>query len=98
MFVILTLRIGGNKLFVRKTLKEMRLKKHMTQQNVADKIGLTRMGYSKIENCTRDPSFKILLKIKELMAYENDNLFDIYKNEKKIEVRTTFKISKKPNK
>jgi len=61
----------------------MRLKKHMTQQNIADKIGLTRMGYSKIENGTRDPSFKILLKIKELLAYENDNLFDICENQEK---------------
>ncbi|HEY8889205.1 MAG TPA: helix-turn-helix transcriptional regulator [Clostridium sp.] len=70
-------------MIVRKILKEMRLKKHMTQQNIADKIGLTRMGYSKIENGTRDPSFKILLKIKELLAYENDNLFDICENQEK---------------
>lgn len=62
----------------------MRHKKNLTQQNVADIIGMTRMGYSKIENCTRDPSFKISLKIKKLMLYENDNLFDVYEDEKKI--------------
>lgn len=85
-------------MIVRKNLKEMRLKKKMTQQNVADKIGLTRMGYSKIENCTRDPSFKILLEIKKTMTYENDNLFDIYRNEEKIRVRSTSKIGEKSHK
>ena len=85
-------------MFVRKKLKQMRLKKKMTQRNVADEIGVTRMGYSKIENCTRDPSFKILLKIKNVMAYENDDLFDIYKNEEKTRVRITFKISEKSHK
>jgi len=73
----------------------MRLKKHMTQQNIADKIGLTRMGYSKIENCTRDPSYKISLKIKNVMDYKNDDLFDIYENqEKKLGLELRPKSSK----
>jgi len=81
-------------LIARKKLKEIRLKKKMTQQNVADKIGVTRMGYSKIENCTRDPSFKLSLKIKKIMVYENDDLFDIYKNQEKLRLEVRSKSVK----
>ncbi|MBU3174421.1 helix-turn-helix transcriptional regulator [Clostridium estertheticum] len=77
---------------VRKNLKGIRLKKKMTQQNIADEIGLTRMGYSKIENCTRDPSYKISLKIKKVMEYKDDDLFDIYEKQEKIRDSITFKI------
>ena len=48
----------------------------MTQQEVADFVGIKRATYGMIENNKRDPSFKVAKRIKKLFQYENDDLFN----------------------
>ena len=48
-------------------LEELRLKKGLTQQNIADEIGVNRGSYSNWENGKREPSFEILLKLASIL-------------------------------
>lgn len=66
---------------VRKKLKEIRLLRNMTQQNVADLTGIARAYYSSIENYTKEPSFRVVKLIKNVLDYEGDDLFDIFKED-----------------
>lgn len=70
---------------VRQKLKEVRRQKKMTQQQVADQIGINRNSYSNIENYKKNPSFRLVKKIKKVLDYYNDDLFDVYENGKNIE-------------
>ncbi|MCB2309258.1 helix-turn-helix domain-containing protein [Clostridium estertheticum] len=77
-------KIKKRQVTVRKKLKEIRLQKKLTQKDVADLAEITRAYYTRIENHTREPSYRVVKKIKSALEYENDDLFDIYKNEEKI--------------
>lgn len=70
---------------IRQKLKEVRREKKMTQQQVADQIGINRNSYSNIENYKKNPSFRLVKKIKKVLDYYNDDLFDVYENGKNIE-------------
>lgn len=70
---------------IRQKLKEVRRQKKMTQQQVADQIGINRNSYSNIENYKKNPSFRLVKKIKKVLDYYNDDLFDVYENGKNIE-------------
>lgn len=60
---------------MRKRLKEQRVKKEYTQKSIALKLGISRTTYTNIENGRKNPSFSIALKIKNLLNYNNDNIF-----------------------
>lgn len=49
------------------TLKSARLEKGWTQQQVADKLGITKGTYSNIERKQRNPSLKTALKIQKIL-------------------------------
>lgn len=57
-------------------LKQIRLKNRWTQQNVADKIGITKAAYSNIENQKRNPSLKIAIKLQHLFGLSIENLIE----------------------
>ncbi|MCQ2911723.1 MAG: helix-turn-helix domain-containing protein [Clostridia bacterium] len=61
-------------------LKEYRSKYNMTQQDLADKIGVNRVMISKLEKGDYNPSFKELVKISYKLTNSSDLFFDIITN------------------
>lgn len=59
----------------RHKLKEIREGKGLSQQKIADSIGITRAAYNMIENNKRNPGFRVAKEIKKILEYENDDLF-----------------------
>lgn len=76
-------KINKRQVPVRKKLKEIRLQNKLTQKNVADLAEITRAYYTRIENHTREPSYRVVKKIKSALEYENDDLFDVYEKQEK---------------
>lgn len=55
-------------------LKEIRMKRKITQQEVADYIGCSSVVYSRYECGTRQPSIEMLLKLADLFGVTVDFL------------------------
>ncbi|CEN88755.1 DNA-binding protein [[Clostridium] sordellii] len=60
---------------MRTNLKEVRKNKNLTQLQVANKLNIERSYYTKIERGQRTPSLDIGLKIKEILNYNDDDIF-----------------------
>ena len=60
---------------MRTNLKEVRKNKNLTQLQVANKLNIERSYYTKIERGQRTPSLDIALKIKEILNYDDDDIF-----------------------
>lgn len=60
---------------MRLILKNQRKMQSLTQQELADRIGVTRSAYSNIEVGIRNPSLKLSLKLKEVLNYREDDIF-----------------------
>lgn len=60
---------------MRTNLKEVRKNKSLTQLQVANKLNIERSYYTKIERGQRTPSLDIALKIKEILNYNDDDIF-----------------------
>ena len=56
-------------------LKMLRKKKGLTQQEIADEIGINRGSYSNWEKGKREPSFENLVKLADLFDVSLDWLF-----------------------
>lgn len=54
---------------------EIRKKRNMTQAKVAEKCNIARSTYAGIECGQVNPSFAVMLKIKEALKYKRDDLF-----------------------
>ena len=57
-------------------LKQIRLENRWTQQNVEDKIGITKAAYSNIENQKRNPSLKVAIKLQYLFGLPIEKLIE----------------------
>lgn len=55
-------------------LKKLRTNKKLSQQAMADYLGITRQGYAKYENKDSEPSFEILHKISTYFNVTTDYL------------------------
>ena len=55
-------------------LKEIRIKRNLTQQQVADNIGCSTVVYSRYENGIRQPSIETLLRLADLFGVTVDYL------------------------
>ena len=55
-------------------LKEVRTRRNMTQQTVADYIGCSSVVFSRYERGTRQPSIEMLLKLADLFGVTVDYL------------------------
>ena len=55
-------------------LREIRLKHHYTQQQVADLINCTTVTYSRYENDIREPSIDVLISLADLYCTSVDYL------------------------
>ncbi len=62
---------------MRELLKQERVKKGLTQQEIANLVGISRVHYTQIENNAnnKNPSFDVAVKIKKVLGYFNDDLF-----------------------
>lgn len=60
---------------MRKKLIEKRKSKKMSQEQIAQKIGVERSTYSGYERGYFNPSMKSALKIKEVLGYSRDDIF-----------------------
>lgn len=56
-------------------LKELRLKKGLTQQEIADLVHVNRVTYTNWEKGKREPSFENLVKLADLFEVSLDWLF-----------------------
>lgn len=63
---------------MRHWLKELRLRKKMTQSQVAQNVGITTQHYNYIENGERNPSPEIAKKIAVILGFKKHwyKLFD----------------------
>ena len=57
-----------------KRLREMRMKRGFTQQNMADSINVALRSYQCYETGTRNPSFDLLVKIADTLDVSTDYL------------------------
>ncbi len=72
------------------TLKNIRIEKGMTQEQVADKIGLTRQAISAYESGKRQPGLDILMSLAEFYNVEIEEiLYGTKKQNHNIIVKTT---------
>ena len=55
-------------------LKEIRVKRNLTQQQVADHIGCSSVAYSRYENGNRQPSIETLIRLADLFSVTVDFL------------------------
>lgn len=60
---------------MRSNLKELRTVNKMTQQQIAEKIGISRTTYTKIELGIANPSFNTAIKIKQVLGFKDDDIF-----------------------
>lgn len=72
--VIYSLHRGGDG-FVRNRLKIARVSMDLTQQQLADKVGVTRQTISLIEKGTYNPTLKLCLQICYVLNKTLDDLF-----------------------
>lgn len=56
-------------------LREVRIKANLTNQDVADKIGISKEYYWMIENGKRKLSYKLAVKIASVFNTKPDNIF-----------------------
>ncbi len=64
-------------------MKEKRLGLKMTQAQVAEKVGITRAHYTKIERGSKNPSLPVWFRLKKLLKLEDEE-FQNEPEEKKI--------------
>ena len=72
-------------------LKETRIDKGLTQEEVADRIGLTRQAVSAYESGKRQPGIDILMKLAEIYEVNIENL--LYGKKDVIERRRVKRIA-----
>lgn len=61
---------------MREKLREVRLNRKMTQSNIAQKLCIDRTYYNKMENGHKRISLEMGLKLKEILNYKKDDLFE----------------------
>lgn len=64
---------------MRTILKQERLKKGLTQQEIANLVGISRVHYTQIENNSgnKKPSLDVAMGIKKVLGYSGDDLFSV---------------------
>ena len=65
----------GVMLIERRKLKELRKSKKMTQEEIANELGISRPMYTNIENGRRNPSLKVMKKIVDFLGEDAKNIF-----------------------
>ena len=77
-----------------KKLKHLRSKKGLSQQNMADFLGISRQGYGKYEDGKSEPDSRSIVKLAEFFDVTTDYLLDHDKDAKDEEKRRNAIINK----
>ena len=64
----------NKKIVFSNNLKEQRIKHNLTQQQLADKVGLTRQAISNYENDIRNINLDILVSLAKILDISTDDL------------------------
>ena len=59
-----------------KKLKELRQAEHLTQQELADKLQINRVNYTRYETNAVRPDYELLIKIADFYDISLDEIFD----------------------
>ncbi len=59
-----------------KKLKELRLSEHLTQQQLSDKLKISRVNYTRYETNAVRPDYETLIKIADFYDVTLDEIFD----------------------
>ena len=57
-------------------LKELRLNMGLTQEELASKLGLSRVNYTRYENGKVNPDYETIIKLADFYDVSLDELFD----------------------
>ena len=68
--------IGGKNMDFGKKLKELRLSFSLTQAELAQKIGVSRVNYTRYENGKVRPDYETLINIADFYDVSLDEIFD----------------------
>ena len=60
---------------MRDKLRDIRVQRGMTQQEVADAAEIERVTYTNIELGNKNPSFQVAARIKKALEYFDDDIF-----------------------
>lgn len=60
-------------------IKERRQKMGLTQEEVAQKLGISQVAYGRYELGVREPNFSLILKIAEVLHFSPGEFFDNYR-------------------
>ena len=61
---------------MRAKLQQLREAYGFTQQTFSEALGTSRSHYSQIETGEKYPSLRLAIKIKQVLAYTDDNIFE----------------------
>ena len=75
--MFLTDALAKGVIAMRANLRAARKKAGMTQKAFANALNISRSYYSQIEGGTKDPSYRVVLKIKLALHISEDSLFDL---------------------
>ena len=59
-----------------KKLKELRLSERLTQQQLADKLQISRVNYTRYETNVARPDYETLIKLADFYDISLDEIFD----------------------
>lgn len=59
-----------------KKLKELRQAEHLTQQELADRLQINRVNYTRYETNAVRPDYELLIKIADFYDVSLDEIFD----------------------
>lgn len=62
-------------------IKQRRSNLGLTQEEVAEKLGISQVAYGRYELGMREPNFSLILKISEILDFKPGEFFDNYKGE-----------------
>lgn len=60
-------------------IREHRQKMGLTQEEVAEKLGISQQAYGRYELGLREPNFTLILKIAEVLEFDPGEFFNTYK-------------------
>lgn len=60
---------------MREKLRQIRISRNLTQKDIAKLIEINRATYTNIELGNKNPSLSVAIKIKNILKYNNDDIF-----------------------
>lgn len=72
----MSMKSRGNLMEIGKKLKELRKTEGLTQQQLADKLQISRVNYTRYETNAARPDYETLIKLADFYDVSLDEIFD----------------------